>query len=73
MKKDPDTEKGQNVTISSVRHDEGSARQLDEILNDNPLYKPSHVLRGAILALYEMSQEQRLAIIMKAADKAKNH
>ncbi|HEB9648663.1 TPA: hypothetical protein RZL00_005092, partial [Citrobacter freundii] len=55
MKKDPDTEKGRNVTISSVRHDEGSARQLDEILNDNPLYKPSHVLRGAILALYEMS------------------
>ena len=73
MKKDPDTEKGRNVTISSVLHDEGSARQLDEILNDNPLYKPSHVLRGAILALYEMSQEQRLAIIMKAADKAKNH
>ncbi|HFS8130912.1 TPA: hypothetical protein ACH2I3_004303 [Enterobacter hormaechei] len=73
MKKDPDTEKGRNVTISSVRYDEGSARQLDEILNDNPLYKPSHVLRGAILALYEMSQEQRLAIIMKAADKAKNH
>ena len=73
MKKDPDTEKGRNVTISSVRHDEGSARQMDEILNDNPLYKPSHVLRGAILALYEMSQEQRLAIIMKAAGKGKNH
>ncbi|HDC4533686.1 TPA: hypothetical protein O8U13_004510, partial [Enterobacter asburiae] len=51
----------------------GSARQMDEILNDNPLYKPSHVLRGAILALYEMSQEERLAIIMKAAGKAKNH
>ena len=30
-------------------------------------------LRGAILALYEMSQEERLAIIMKAADKTKNH
>lgn len=71
MKKDPVTEKGRNVT--SVRHDEGSARQLDEILNDNPLYKPSHILRGAILALYEMSQEQRLAIIMKAAGKGKNH
>ena len=67
MKKDPVTEKGRNVTP------EGSARQLDEILNDNPLYKPSHVLRGAILALYEMSQEQRLAIIMKAAGKGKNH
>ena len=73
MKKDPDTEKGRNVTISSIRHDEGSTRQLDEILNDNPLYKTSHVLRGAILALYDMPPEQRLAIIMKAADKAKNH
>nr|AQX35401.1 TraC conjugal transfer protein [Enterobacter cloacae] len=39
----------------------------------NDMWKPSHVLRGAILALYEMSQEERLAIIMKAAGKAKNH
>lgn len=73
MKKDPEYEKGRNVIISSVRHDEGSARQLDEILNDNPLYKPSAVLRGAILALYEMSKDQRLAIIMKAAASTKNH
>jgi hypothetical protein len=73
MKKDPEIEKGRNVIISSVRHDEVSARQLDEILNDNPLYKPSAVLRGAILALYEMSREQRLKVIIKAACNAKNH
>ncbi|EFN4987099.1 MULTISPECIES: hypothetical protein [Citrobacter] len=73
MKKDPEGEKGRNVTISSLRHDEGSARQLDEILNENPLYKPSAVMRGGILALYEMTREQRLAIIMKAASNARNH
>lgn len=72
MRKDPDCEKGRNVTISSVRHDEDSARQLDEILNDNPLYKPSAVLRGAILALYEMSQEKRLEVIIKAARHARD-
>lgn len=73
MKQDPESEKGRNVIISSVRHDEGSARQLNEILNSNPLYRPSAVLRGAILALYEMDREQQLAIIMKAAASGKNH
>lgn len=73
MKKDPEGEKGRNISISSLRHDEGSARRLDEILNENPLYKPSAVMRGGILALYEMTQEQRLAIIMKAAASAKKH
>lgn len=73
MKKDPECEKGRNITISSLRHDEGSARWLDEILNENPLYNPSAVMRGGILALYEMTQEQRLAIIMKAAASSKNH
>ena len=73
MKKDPECEKGRNNTISSLRHDEGSARWLDEILNENPLYKPSAVMRGGILALYEMTREQRLAIIMKAASNARNH
>lgn len=37
MKKDPECEKGRNNTISSLRHDEGSARWLDEILNENPM------------------------------------
>ncbi|EAA7555098.1 TPA_asm: hypothetical protein G0G79_23965 [Salmonella enterica] len=73
MKKSPEYERGRNVTISSLRHDEGSARQLDEILNENPLYRPSSVMRGGILALYEMTQEQRLAIIMKAASNARNN
>lgn len=73
MKKDPECEKGRNITISSLRHDEGSARWRDEILNENPLYKPSVVMRGGILALYEMTQEQRLAIIMKAAASSKKH
>jgi hypothetical protein len=46
MKKDPDTEKGRNVT--AVRHDEKSALRLDAILRKS-LYYPSHVLRGPFL------------------------
>ncbi|MGK4353166.1 hypothetical protein ACSMFN_23370 [Enterobacter sichuanensis] len=71
MKKEPDTEKGQNVT--AVRHDEKSALRLKTILAENPLYYPSIVLRAGLLALEDMSKEQRLTFIMKAADKAKNH
>lgn len=67
MKKDPDRIKGRTSPVTAVRHDEHSALRLDEILTDNPLYSPSSVLRGAILALYEMSREQRMAIIVKAA------
>ena len=71
MKKDPETEKGQNVT--AVRHDEKSVLRLKAILAENPLYYPSIVLRAGLLALEDMSKEQRLTFIMKAADKAKNH
>jgi hypothetical protein len=70
MKKDPDTEKGRNVT--AVRHDEKSALRLDAILAEIPFIIPRMFCAG-LLALEEMSQEERLAIIMKAADKAKNH
>ena len=52
MKKDPDTEKGQNVT--AVRHDEKSALRLKAILAENPLYYPSIVLRAGLLALEDM-------------------
>jgi hypothetical protein len=41
------------------------------ILAENPLYYPSLVLRAGLLALEDMSKEQRL-IIMKAATKARN-
>ncbi|EDV0839730.1 hypothetical protein VC623_22830 [Citrobacter amalonaticus] len=71
MKKDPDTEKGRNVT--AVRHDEKSALHLNAILSENPLYYPSIVLRAGLLALGDMTKEQRLTFIMKAADKAKKH
>lgn len=67
MKKDPDGEKGRNVIISAVRHDEGSASRLDDILKENPLYYPSVVLRAGILALHEMTCEQRMALVIKAA------
>lgn len=72
MTKDPDRKRGRNVTISAVRHDDESAGRLDDILNENPLYNPSVVLRGAILALHEMTCEQRMAIIVKAAHPAKH-
>ncbi|EJQ2090412.1 hypothetical protein NUU98_19560 [Cronobacter sakazakii] len=71
MKKDPDTEKGRHVT--AVRHDEKSALRLNAILAENPLYYPSLVLRAGLLALEDMSKEQRLTIVMKAATKPETH
>ncbi|BBW24624.1 hypothetical protein ABR157_005024 [Enterobacter soli] len=71
MKKDPDAEKGRNVT--AVRHDEKSALRLNAILAENPLYYPSLVLRAGLLALEDMSKEQRLTIVMKAATKPETH
>jgi hypothetical protein len=41
MKKDPDGEKGRNVAVTAVRHDEKSASRLDDILQENPLFYPS--------------------------------
>jgi hypothetical protein len=38
MKKDPDAEKGRNVT--AVRHDEKSALRLNAILAENPFIIP---------------------------------
>ncbi|MBL5901491.1 hypothetical protein HVX06_21710 (plasmid) [Enterobacter sp. RHB15-C17] len=67
MKKDPDGEKGRNVAVTAVRHDEKSASRLDDILQENPLFYPSIVLRAGILALHEMTCEQRMALVIKAA------
>lgn len=71
MKKDPDAEKGRHVT--AVRHDEKSALRLNAILAENPLYYPSVVLRAGLLALEDMTREQRLTFIMKAATKSETH
>lgn len=55
--------------ISSFRHNDTSATQLAEILNDNPLYSPSVVIRGALLAIYRMSKDEREAVILDAANR----
>lgn len=61
-------EKGKGrLRISAVRHDKASAANLEDILADSPLYTPSVVMRGAILALYKMTKEQRQSIILEAA------
>jgi len=73
MKKDPECEKGRNVTISAVRHDEKSALRLNAILAENPLYYPSIVLRAGLLALEGLTKEERLNFIMKAAVKTETH
>jgi hypothetical protein len=58
MKKDPDTEKGRNVT--AVRHDEKSALRLNgHSCRKSPLLSLNRVKAG--LALEDMSKEQRLA------------
>lgn len=68
MKRDPERKRAIKKEILSFRHDELSAENLKEILADNPLYSPSVVLRGAILALHGLSKEKRAEIIIKAAD-----
>jgi len=55
--------------ISSFRHNAISATQLAEILNDNPLYSPSVVIRGALLAIYRMPKDEREAVILDAANR----
>jgi hypothetical protein len=55
--------------ISSFRHNDISAAQLAEILNDNPLYSPSVVIRGALLAIHRMPKDEREAVILDAANR----
>lgn len=66
MTKDPERRR---THIASIRHDDVSLYQVNEILKDNPLYTPSHVIRGAIQALFKMSKESREIEIMSVADR----
>jgi hypothetical protein len=68
MKKDPDRKRGKKENVIAMRFGNETANQLNAILSDNPLYTPSVILRGAVQALYSLPKEQRLQIILDAAD-----
>lgn len=57
-----------NYTFS-VRLSETSYVQVLNILEDNPLYRPSHVIRGAIQALSRMTKENRKIEILSFDDR----
>lgn len=69
MTKNPDRPRGAKTHIASIRHDDVSLYQINEILKDNPLYTPSHVIRGAIQALFHMPKEERAIEIIAVADR----
>ncbi|MGY6031887.1 hypothetical protein [Phytobacter sp. AG2a] len=69
MTKNPDRPRGAKTHVASIRHDDVSLYQVNEILKDNPLYTPSHIIRGAIQALFKMNREDRETEIMAVADR----
>lgn len=64
MLKDPDRTEGCKLHVASFRHDELSLNQVNEILSENQLYTNAYIIRGAIQALFNMSEEQRANEIM---------
>lgn len=66
MKKDPD-KRAKRTTIRSSRFDAESVVRMDEMLQENPLLKPSMLLRAAVLALYRLEKNERLKVILDAA------
>jgi hypothetical protein len=66
MKKAPG-KRAKPTVIRSSRFDVKSVHRMDEMLEENPLVKPSMLLRAAVLALYRLDKQERLQIIMEAA------
>lgn len=66
MKKDPD-KRAKRTTIRSSRFDAESVVRMDEMLQENPLLKPSMLLRAAVIALYRLEKNERLQVILDAA------
>ncbi|MDQ4429100.1 hypothetical protein [Yokenella regensburgei] len=59
--------RAKRTTIRSSRFDVESVARMDRMLEENPLVKPSMLLRAAVLALYRMDKDERLKIILEAA------
>lgn len=58
------------ILRTSIRLDRRSVERLSNMLNENPLYTQSKLLRGAILALSVLPAEAREAMIQQAARRA---
>lgn len=58
------------ILRTSIRLDSRSRERLSNMLDDNPLYTQSKLLRGAILALSVLPEEAREAMIQQAARRA---
>ncbi|WP_318366425.1 hypothetical protein [Enterobacter sp.] len=52
-----------------MRLDEQAVAEINAILNENPLYSRSVVLRGAVLALTRLTRDQREKLILEAASR----
>jgi len=50
-----------------MRLDEQAKAEIIAILDENPLYTRSVILRGALLVLFRLSKKEREAAILEAA------
>lgn len=66
MRKDPD-KRAKRTTIRSSRFDDESIARMDWMLDENPLVKPSLLMRAGVLALYRLDKDERLKIMLEAA------
>ena len=62
-----DRPRARKEIITSIRLDDESVGQINEILEENPLYTRPHVMRAAIMALYQLDPLEREQIIIATA------
>ncbi|MFK3662754.1 hypothetical protein ACI2I2_19940 [Scandinavium sp. NPDC088450] len=65
--KNTTAKKGKRTTIRSSRFDDNAVARMEEMLQENPLVKPSILIRAGILALYRMEKSDRYQVILDAA------
>ncbi|BBQ86595.1 MULTISPECIES: hypothetical protein [Enterobacteriaceae] len=66
MSKGPQ-KRAKRTTIRSGRFNDAAIERMDLMLAENPLLKPSTLLRAGVLALYRLPKEERLKIEFEAA------
>lgn len=59
--------KAKHTTIRSGRFNDAAVERMDMMLAENPLLKPSTLLRAGVLALYRLDKEERFKITLEAA------
>lgn len=52
---------------TTLRLDDCALGRLQRMVAENPFYNPSHVMRGALLALSQLTDSEREACILAAA------